>query len=134
METMFNEEVEPDYDFNYDIIGLLVSKPQLTNVATHVQYTILLETGAETQKITLLCDKKNEDLPRIHKIEDPIGQCVLIRDVTALEDGYFWKDCRNNGLPEIILFNGADAEKQLQSFVNVSNFYGVIFVYFNYFI
>ena len=28
-------------------------------------------------------DKKNEDLPKAHKLEGRIGRCVLIRNVTA---------------------------------------------------
>ena len=136
METIFNEEFQPDYDFDYDLIGLLVSKPQLTNVATHVQYSILLETGAQTQKITLLCDKKQEDMPLLHKMQDPIGRIVLVRSVTALEDGYFWRDCRNDGLPEVITFEFtdlADMQTKLQPFLNVSDCQ-VIFVYINLFI
>ena len=122
MENIFNEGEEPYYDFSYDVLGMLVSKPQLTNVATHVQYTLLLETGEETQKVVLLCNKRNEELPKIHKAEQQIGRLVLIRDICCLETGYFWRDCRKEGLPEILLFNEAEMEKRLESFDKVSYF------------
>ena len=127
MENMFNEGEEPYYDFSYDVLGMLVSKPQLTNVATHIQFTMLLETGEETQKLVLLCNKRNEEIPKVHKAEHQIGRLVLIRDMSCLEDGYFWRDCRKDGLPEIILFDEDETEKTLESFDKVSHF--KIFVY-----
>lgn len=127
MENMFNEGEEPYFDFSYDVLGMLVSKPHLTNVATHVQYTMLLETGEETQKLVLLCDKRNEEIPKVHKAEHQIGRLVLIRDMSCLEEGFFWRDCRNDGLPEIILFNEAETDKRLESFDKVSFF--KLFVY-----
>ena len=124
MENPIFNEKENDMDgFDVDLIGLLASKPTVTNFYDHVSITLILETGDETQKITVLCNKFNQNIPKLTRDPKPVGKIVYIKNVNKLEGPYFFADIREQIDIEIAVLeynNLRGLKEMLKSFTEVS--------------
>ena len=101
MNDIYYEDEDDSYGFEKDVLGVLVAKPYVTNFMDHVNVTILLETGGKTNKITLLCKKEAQSIPKLAIDASPVGKVMMIYNVTHLSDRYFYRDCRTADSAEI---------------------------------